>query len=88
MKTRHYLVEGRVQGVYYRQSTRLEAARLGLAGWVRNLPDGRVEVLARGASDGLEAFERWLAQGPSRAQVTRVSAQDSDAAVGDDFVVC
>lgn len=87
MKTRHYLVEGRVQGVYYRQSTRSVATRLGLAGWVRNLPDGRVEVLARGPHEGLEAFERWLAQGPPRAQVAGVSAQDSEAAVGDAFVV-
>ncbi len=87
MKTRRYLIEGRVQGVFYRQSTRHEARRLGLAGWVRNLEDGRVEVLARGPQELLEAFERWLAQGPPRAQVTGVSAQDSEIAAGDDFVV-
>ena len=87
MKTRHYLVEGRVQGVCFRQSTRAEAVRLGLAGWVRNLPDGRVEALARGDLDGLMAFERWLAEGPPRAQVTQVAAQDSDASAGDEFVV-
>lgn len=87
MKTRHYFVAGRVQGVYFRQSTRLEAIRHGLAGWVRNLPDGRVEVLARGDVDALDSFARWLAQGPPRARVTDLSAQDSDAVVDDDFVV-
>ncbi len=87
MKTRRYLVEGRVQGVFYRQSTRLEAARLGLAGWVRNLADGRVEAVVRGDAAVLEAFERWLGQGPPRARVTRVSAQDSDEAVGGEFIV-
>jgi acylphosphatase len=87
MKTRHYLVEGRVQGVCYRQSTRAEAVRLGLTGWVRNLSDGRVEALARGDAATLEAFERWLAEGPPRARVAKVSAADSVTAVGDGFVV-
>lgn len=87
MRTRHYFIEGCVQGVYYRQATRAEARRLGLAGWVRNLPDGRVEALACGDADSLAAFECWLSEGPPRAQVAKVSAQDSDLPSGDDFVV-
>lgn len=87
MPTRHYLVEGRVQGVCYRASARAEAARLGLAGWVRNLPDGRVEALARGDAAQLTAFERWLASGPPRAEVTQVNAHDSADDVADGFVI-
>jgi len=73
MITRRYLVEGRVQGVFFRASTQAEAVRLGLLGWVRNLPDGRVEVLASGASAAQEALAAWLAIGPPLAKVLRVS---------------
>lgn len=87
MKTRHYVIHGRVQGVFYRQSARAEATRLGLSGWVRNLPDGRVEAVASGTADALVAFERWLATGPPRAEVAGVDARDSDTAVDAGFVV-
>ncbi len=87
MKTRRYLVSGRVQGVYFRQTARAEACRLGLAGWVRNLADGRVEALARGEASALAAFERWLTQGPPRARVTEVAGEDSAPYAGDGFVV-
>ena len=71
---RHWLVEGRVQGVWFRESTRREAERLGeIAGWVRNLPDGRVEVLAEGPSDRLESLGLFLAEGPDLARVKRVT---------------
>ncbi len=72
MITRRYLVEGRVQGVFFRASTQAEAVRLGLLGWVRNLPDGRVEVLASGTSPAQEALATWLAIGPPLAKVLRV----------------
>lgn len=71
----HFWISGRVQGVYFRASTRAKALELGLDGWVRNLPDGRVEVLASGEPDGLAQFERWLWQGPERAQVADVQGQ-------------
>ena len=64
-----YFVSGRVQGVFFRANTATEAQRLGLAGWARNLPDGRVEVLVRGPEDALEAIGRWLRQGIPPAQV-------------------
>lgn len=77
MMTRRYLVEGRVQGVFFRASTQAEALRLGLLGWVRNLPDGRVEVLAAGTPDAQQALAEWLALGPPLARVTRVTVHDA-----------
>jgi len=72
MPTALFMVEGRVQGVFYRASTREQALALGLSGHARNLPDGRVEVLASGAGESLDALERWLWQGPPAANVTSV----------------
>ncbi|HHH36859.1 MAG TPA: acylphosphatase [Gammaproteobacteria bacterium] len=73
---RRYYVSGRVQGVFFRDSTRREARALGLSGWARNLPDGRVEVLACGPPQALAALERWLWEGPPLAEVTGVVAED------------
>lgn len=81
MKAERFLVEGRVQGVWFRASTREQARRLGLSGIARNLPDGRVEVLARGDAAELDALAAWLAHGPELARVDRVtrsSAADAD----------
>ncbi len=68
-------VSGRVQGVFFRSSTQGRAAQLGLAGWVRNLSDGRVEVFAQGASDELHELRRWLEQGPPDARVEAVHVE-------------
>jgi len=62
--------------VFFRQSTREEARRLGLAGWVRNLPDGSVEVLACGEPDAVEALIRFLHSGPPLAEVHGVRIRD------------
>lgn len=75
----HCLVSGRVQGVFFRASTRKEARRLGIDGWVRNLPDGRVEVLACGPGDALEALRAWLNQGPPGARVDHVRIEFREA---------
>jgi len=72
--TLHATVHGRVQGVFFRVSTRDEAGRLGLGGWVRNLPDGTVEVFAEGERSLLEDLHRWLHAGPEGARVTAVHA--------------
>jgi len=64
-----FLVSGRVQGVYFRQSTADQARQLGLSGWVMNLPDGRVEGLANGPSAALETLKAWLRRGPPAARV-------------------
>jgi len=73
---RRYFASGTVQGVGFRHYTRREALRLGLTGWVRNLPDGRVEVVAAGLAEQLDAFERFLRQGPPGASVTSLQALD------------
>jgi acylphosphatase len=66
-------VEGRVQGVFYRQSTVEMAQELGLCGWVRNLPDGSVEALFEGERSRIEQAVAWCRQGPPRAKVREVT---------------
>ncbi len=67
-----FFVKGRVQGVFYRASTREQAIALGLSGYARNLDDGRVQVVAIGSPSCIEKLEQWLWQGPSSAQVEDV----------------
>jgi acylphosphatase len=74
--TRKYLVSGRVQGVGYRNFALRAARDLQLAGWVRNLPDGRVEALARGPLARLNRFASELRIGPPRAEVTELDVAD------------
>lgn len=69
-------VSGRVQGVFFRASTKSEAERLGLQGWVRNEPDGAVRLLVCGDSDAVEQLCNWLNNGPAYARVTRVSCEN------------
>jgi acylphosphatase len=69
---RRFLVFGKVQGVFFRHSARIEAQRLNIRGIARNLPDGSVEVLARGTPAGIEELWLWLHRGPSEALVTEV----------------
>lgn len=66
------LVTGRVQGVWYRASAQRQAVVLGIAGYARNLVDGRVEVLACGEEEALRQLQEWLWQGPPAAEVTDV----------------
>jgi acylphosphatase len=68
----HIWVSGKVQGVWYRASTLQEAQKLGLTGWVRNLPDGRVEIVAEGPKEALEKLISWCHHGPPHAVVTKV----------------
>ncbi|WP_123639319.1 acylphosphatase [Marinimicrobium koreense] len=85
---KHYLIQGRVQGVSYRANTQRKARELGLTGWVRNLPDGQVEALAQGAPETLQTFEAWLWQGPALAEVTRVEVSEAEGEpAGSDFIV-
>ena len=72
------LVAGRVQGVFFRASTRNEAQRLGLTGFARNLLDGRVEVVACGEKEAVENLRNWLRKGPPDAQVTGVACEFID----------
>ncbi|OUS29236.1 acylphosphatase [Gammaproteobacteria bacterium 45_16_T64] len=73
MKKRiHAIVSGRVQGVYYRASTQKQAKRLGLSGWVQNLPNGNVEFEAEGNTDIVDQLIDWAHEGPALAKVTEV----------------
>ncbi|GAB6042760.1 acylphosphatase [Endothiovibrio diazotrophicus] len=72
-------VEGRVQGVWFRASTREQAGRLGLTGHARNLPDGAVEVLACGDPAALDQLHRWLHHGPPLARVDRLDCAPADS---------
>jgi acylphosphatase len=76
------LATGMVQGVAYRQSAVWAAERLGLCGWVRNLPDGRVEALAEGPREKLESFVAWCWRGPPSARVSQVEVAWSPAQGG------
>ncbi len=69
------LVAGRVQGVFFRASTRNEAQRLGLTGYARNLMDGRVEVVACGDKEAVETLREWLRRGPPDARVSGVACE-------------
>ncbi|MEJ7729359.1 MAG: acylphosphatase [Polyangiaceae bacterium] len=68
-------VRGRVQGVFFRASAQREARRMGLTGWVKNRPDGSVELLAEGEEDGLKDFLAWAHHGPSASRVERVDVR-------------
>lgn len=85
MECRLFRVEGRVQGVWFRESTRREAVPLGITGYAKNMADGSVEVLACGDSDALDRLAKWLEQGPPMARVTRVEATPTRADVPDSF---
>lgn len=84
-ETRKWLISGRVQGVFFRESTRRQAEPLGLAGHAINLPDGRVEVVASGPSSALDELERWLRDGPTGARVDGVESAEAPASVPSGF---
>ena len=76
MKRVHLFVSGQVQGVFYRAECARQARALGLAGFVRNLPDGRVEVALEGEAEAVARVLAWCRQGPSHAAVTDVDVTD------------
>ena len=78
----HLYVSGGVQGVFFRNSARERAERLGLTGWVKNLPDGRVEALFEGPSERVREMVRWCEQGPPHAAVEDVKTE-FEASKGD-----
>ena len=72
MKTHRLRIHGRVQGVWFRESMRLEAERLNVTGWVHNTPDGAVEAVIQGPASAVEAMIEWARSGPPLARVDRV----------------
>jgi len=73
------IIHGRVQGVFYRASAEEKARALGLTGWVSNLRDGTVEVMAEGSEEKLGALLKWCQQGPRLAKVTKIDEEWDDA---------
>ena len=83
----HYFISGLVQGVFYRDSTRKKAQALDITGWVKNLPDGRVELIACGEQNQLKALEKWLWEGPPKAKVSDVRVEKTDLSEFVDFTI-
>ena len=78
MVNRAFLISGRVQGVFFRESTKKEALKLGLQGSALNLSDGTVKVCLRGQNDDINLLEKWLHMGPELAKVESVIEVDID----------
>ena len=87
MATARFLVSGKVQGVWFRASTRDVAVRLGLTGHARNLANGDVEVLAMGDAEAIATLADWLQQGPPLARVDAVLRSDAEAVAMHDFEI-
>jgi acylphosphatase len=87
MIRKRVLVSGRVQGVYFRDTCRRVAEARGVAGWVRNLPDGRVEAVFEGGAEPVGALIAWAGEGPASATVTDVVVQDEPAEGIDGFSI-
>jgi acylphosphatase len=87
MRRVHVFVTGRVQGVFFRASCAEEARSLGVAGWVRNAPDGRVEAVFEGPEAVVEAMVGWCRRGPAHARVDGVEVRDEEPAGVEGFRV-
>ncbi len=74
------IVSGRVQGVFFRDTCERVATGLGVRGWVRNRPDGTVEVVAEGSRDAVDSLLAWCREGPPRARVDRLALTDEPVA--------
>lgn len=75
-KRLHLVIEGRVQGVWFRESTRRRAGSLGVFGWVKNRPDGTVEAIMEGDADAVKSLADWCREGPPGAGVTAVHERE------------
>ncbi|HEX2138129.1 MAG TPA: acylphosphatase [Woeseiaceae bacterium] len=84
---RHFRITGRVQGVFFRDSTRKVAQKLELTGYARNVPDGSVEVLACGPAEALEQLAEWLSSGPPSARVENVESVAVEVAKPPSFTI-
>jgi acylphosphatase len=74
----HVFVEGRVQGVNFRYTAWQQAGRLGIQGWARNLPDGRVEAVYEGPREAVEKLLAWTRRGPEWARVSAIAIHDEE----------
>ncbi|MDE3185416.1 MAG: acylphosphatase [Bacteroidota bacterium] len=72
METVHLLISGKVQGVFFRDSSRMAAQKLKITGWIKNRQDGKVEAMISGEEKNVKAFVDWCKSGPERAKVEEV----------------
>lgn len=87
MTTKRFLIHGKVQGVSFRFHCREKALDLGVKGYVRNLPDGSVEVLASGAPESVQLLLNWCQSGPSKSIVQSVTVRDQPIGFFSDFEI-
>jgi acylphosphatase len=83
----HYFVSGLVQGVFFRDWTRQKAEALDITGWIKNMNDGRVEVMACGEQEKLAEFESWLWEGSPASKVNKVISREEPWSDYDDFMI-
>ena len=88
MQRRRVVVQGQVQGVFFRETTRRRAVSTGVAGWVRNLPDGRVEAVFEGERDAVERLVDFVREGPRGARVDWVDVVSEEPEGLSDFEIC
>lgn len=87
MPTIHLLVKGKVQGVFYRANTKKKAEELGVKGWVKNTPEGDVEIMAQATPEALKEFTDWCHDGPPAANVTHVHVTEKEESWFDKFYI-
>jgi acylphosphatase len=87
MKTANLIIKGKVQGVFYRQAAKEQAQKLGITGWIKNISEGRVEVMASGDEERLQDFIEWCHVGPRKADVTDVIVTPLSEQKFDEFTV-
>lgn len=85
--TRHLIIHGRVQGVYYRASAQAEGLRLNLHGWARNRYDGTVEALVSGPQPAVDEFITWARNGPRNARVDHIDITEAELPTSGPFIV-
>ncbi len=87
MSTFHIIVSGKVQGVFFRVNARNKASELGLTGWVKNTPEGKVEIVATGNDQSLFHFTEWCKRGPEKAEVADVAITKCDPQIFSSFII-
>jgi len=87
MATKHLIVSGQVQGVFYRATAKEVADRIAITGWVKNTDEGNVEIMASGTEQQLKEFIEWCKQGPKKAVVENVKILNTDEQSFNDFKV-
>lgn len=89
IETVHLIIKGKVQGVYFRASARDVANKLAIKGWIKNMPDGNVEVMAEGKKEQLDKFIEWCRHGPTQAQVkeVRITTAEADPSLPETFII-